>query len=113
MRTAVVGAGVVASLVAAIFVAALVPGVVFAQRTPSLPATGAAGLVALATEAGEGRQQITVIDPVTRVLGVYHIELATGKVTLQSVRNLHWDLQMIEHNGTSPLPQEVRAMLEQ
>ena len=46
-------------------------------------------------------------------MGVYHIDLATGEVSLKSVRNIHWDLQMIEFNGTRPLPREVRSMLEQ
>jgi hypothetical protein len=113
MRIAVLGAGVLASLVLASLVAALVPNVGFAQRTASMPVTSAGGLIALATAAGEQRQQVTVIDPATRVLGVYHIELATGEVTLKSVRNIHWDLQMMEFNGTSPLPGEVRSILEQ
>ena len=113
MRIAVVGASVLASLVFAAFVAALVPSVGFAQRTASPPATSAGGLIALATVVGEQRQQVTVIDPQTRVLGVYHIDLSTGEVTLKSVRNIHWDLQMMEFNGTSPLPAEVRSILEQ
>ena len=29
----------------------------------------------------------------------------------KSVRNIHWDLQMIEFNGTKPLPDEVRSIL--
>ncbi len=113
MRMAAFGAGVLASLVAATVVAALVPRMGFAQRAGVAPVTSSAGLIAPTADAGEGSQQITVIDPQTRVLGVYHIQLSTGEVTLKSVRNIHWDLQMIEHNGTSPLPQEVRAMLEQ
>ena len=101
-----------ASLVFAAFVAALLPRVGFAQRSASLPAASTGGLIALAT-VDEQRQQITVIDPETRVLGVYHIELSTGEVTLKSVRNIHWDLQMTEFNGTRPLPDEVRSILEQ
>jgi hypothetical protein len=113
MRMAAFGAGVVASLVTASVLAALAPKVGFAQRTSVPATTSSAGLIALATDAGDGRQQITVIDPQTRVLGVYHVQLSNGEVTLKAVRNIHWDLQMIEYNGTSPLPQEVRAMLEQ
>ncbi len=113
MRMAAFGAGVLASLITATVVAALGPSIGFAQRASGPAAISSAGLIALATDAGEGRQQVTVIDPQTHVLGVYHIQLSNGEVTLKSVRNIHWDLQMIEHNGTSPLPQEVRAMLEQ
>jgi hypothetical protein len=113
MRIAVLGAGVLASLVLASLVATLAPSVGFAQRAASMPVTSTGGLIALATAAGDQRQLVTVIDPATRVLGVYQIELATGEVTLKSVRNIHWDLQMIEFNGTSPLPGEVRSILEQ
>jgi hypothetical protein len=113
MRIAVLGASVLASLVSAALVAALAPNVGFAQRTASPPMLGSGGLIALATAVGEQRQQVTIIDPATRVLGVYHIELSSGEVTLKSVRNLHWDLQMMEFNGTSPLPGEVRSILEQ
>ena len=70
-------------------------------------------LIALAASVDEHRQQITVIDPASRVMSVYHIELATGKVTLKSVRKIHWDLEMSDFNAVSPLPQEIRALLEQ
>ena len=113
MRIAMLGAGVLASLVFAALVAALVPSVGFAQRTASPPLVSNGGLIALAIAVGDQRQQVTIIDPATRVLGVYHIELSSGEVTLKSVRNLHWDLQMMEFNGTSPLPGEVRSILEQ
>lgn len=111
MRIAVVGVSVLASLVFAAVGASLAPSVTSAQRTTSLPSGG--GLIALATAADEQRQQVTVIDPDTQVLGVYHVDLSTGVVTLKSVRNIHWDLQMIEFNGTHPLPREVRSIIEQ
>jgi hypothetical protein len=113
MRIAVVGAWVLGSLVLASFLSAIVPSVGFAQRaTPAVPATSS-GLIALASAAGEQRQQVTVIDPEKHVMSVYHIDLATGVVMLKSVRNIHWDLQMSEFNGTNPLPREVRSMLDQ
>jgi hypothetical protein len=90
--------------------ASLVPSVSLAQRTPP---PGGGGLIALATVVGEQHQQVTVIDPDTQSLGVYHIDLSTGEVKVKSVRNIHWDLQMIEFNGTPPLPREVRSIIEQ
>jgi hypothetical protein len=111
MRAVVLGASVLASLVGGALVASVSPSVGWAQRTA--PPPGGGGLIALAAPAGEQRQQVTVIDPDTRVVGVYHIDLASGEVSLKSVRNIHWDLQMIEFNGTNPLPREVRAILEQ
>jgi hypothetical protein len=113
MRTVVVGAGALASLVVAMLVAAAIPSVGFAQRTPSAPPLGGEGLIALTAEIADQRQQVTVIDPATRVMGVYHIELSSGEVTLKSVRRIHWDLQMNEFNATHPLPGEVRSMIEQ
>ena len=113
MRIAVVGAWVVASLVLASLLAALVPNVGFAQRAAPSATTSGGGLIALAMPVEEQRQQVTVIDPEKQVLSVYHIDLASGEVVLKSVRNIHWDLQMTEFNGTSPLPREVRSLLDQ
>jgi hypothetical protein len=113
MRIAVVGASIIASLVVAVFLASLVPTVGFAQRSESSPAKSSGGLVAMAAMAGEHRQQVTLIDPEMRVLGVYHIDLTTGEIVLKSVRNIHWDLQLGVFNGTSPLPREVQSLLEQ
>lgn len=60
----------------------------------------------------EHRQQLTVVDPQLRTACVYHIARDTGEISLKSVRHLHWDLQMMEFNCTSPRPREIRAMLE-
>lgn len=61
----------------------------------------------------DNRQLITMIDPRTRVLAVYMIDGATGEVSLKSVRAFQWDLQLAEFNGTSPLPREIRSLVEQ
>jgi len=111
MRIAVVGASLLACLMGLALVGTLMPSVGWAQRAAVTPSTG--GLITMATAAGEHRQQVTVIDPDTRVLSVYHIDLNTGAVELKSVRNIHWDLQLGEFNGISPLPRDVRSMLEQ
>ncbi len=56
---------------------------------------------------------LTVIDPRQQAMGVYHIDLASGKIAPMSVRNIRWDLQMTEFNGVNPLPREIRSQLEQ
>src|SRR5271156_6763162 len=61
-------------------------------------AASTGGLIALACPAGDHRQQLTVVDPNMKVVGVYHIDAATGDIVLKSVRNIHWDLQMVEFN---------------
>ncbi len=83
---------------------------VFAQRPQVYEAT--AELIAFPAQIDNTRQQLTVIDPRTHVLSVYHLDLPTGSVTLKSVRNLSWDMQMDEYNGIKPLPREIRAQLQ-
>ena len=56
---------------------------------------------------------LTVIDPRQQAMGVYRVDLASGRITLLSVRNIQWDLQMTDFNGVNPLPREIRSQLEQ
>lgn len=69
-------------------------------------------LIAFTSDSAEGVQQLIVIDPKTHVLSVYHVPRSTGQVTLKSVRNIHWDLQMDEFNGEAPSPTEIRSLLK-
>ncbi|MBL9125740.1 MAG: hypothetical protein JNG90_19020 [Planctomycetaceae bacterium] len=71
------------------------------------------GMLALAAPAGDNRQLVTVIDPRTKVMTVYHIELSTGTIELKNARKIEWDLQMVEFNGTNPLPQDIRRKIDQ
>jgi hypothetical protein len=69
-------------------------------------------LVAMSYDAGDGRQQITIVDPRQRVLAVYHVDRATGALALKSVRNLNWDLLIEDFNSEKPTPREVRALTQ-
>ena len=82
-------------------------------QRPALPddRSSDAKMIALSTSV-EGRQQITLVDPVTRVLAVYHIDQTTGAIALKSVRQVHWDFQLDDFNTTNPTPREIRAMAE-
>ena len=71
-----------------------------------------AGVLALSSDVDERRVQLTIIDPQTRALVVYHVDKPSGEVSLRSVRNFHWDLQMDEFNGKNPLPREIRSLLQ-
>ena len=88
-------------------------GEALAQR-PALRG-GAAGseLIVVPGPIDEKAQWLTVVDPKLRVMSVYQIDLTTGKIALRSVRNINWDLQMMHLNNENPLPQEIRALLEQ
>lgn len=114
MRTAVLGALMVAGLVIAFVGAVPWRNEALAQQRAVPYRAGApqGELIALSTTVGDKYQQVTVIDPTQKVMSVYHIELATGKIALRSVRNFHWDLQMLEFNGENPLPREIQSLLE-
>lgn len=103
-----------AVLVTAAFGALMEQSPTLAQAPPGFTGQTAPGeMIAFSHEIGEGRQQVTVIDPKAQVLAVYHVERGSGQITLKGVRSIHWDLQMEEFNGVSPLPRDIRALLEQ
>ena len=75
------------------------------RAAPSAP------MIALTSDGPDGFQQLTLIDTAQRVMSVYHVDRATGRVALKSVRNVNWDLQMEEFNGSSPTPREIQSLL--
>jgi hypothetical protein len=81
--------------------------------TTAAPAAAGSEMIVVPTPLGEKGQMLTVVDPRQRVVCVYHIDLVTGKITLKSVRNIQWDLQITDLNNEKPLPQEIRSMVEQ
>ena len=80
--------------------------------TAPSPVSTSGQLITQVTPLGDNRQQLVVIDPELHAMAVYHID-AAGEVVLKSVRNFHWDLQMEQFNGTSPLPREIRSQIDQ
>ena len=112
MKTALLGALMGAGLGAAAMGVLPDSGEVFAQRTtPYWSNVPASELIALSETVDQKYQQLTVIDPKLHVMSVYHIDFQSGAITLRSVRNFHWDLQMMEFNGSAPLPREIQALL--
>ncbi len=55
---------------------------------------------------------VTVIDPRQRVMAIYHVDRGSGEITPKSIRNITWDLQMIEYNSGKPMPQDIRNGLK-
>ena len=111
MKTTVLGVALCACVTFLAVVSLGRPSEAVAQRGSE---TAAGELITVAAMVGDKGQvqQLTVIDPRMRVMSVYHLDLATGAITLRSVRNITWDLQLREFNGVAPLPQEIRALLE-
>jgi len=70
-----------------------------------------ADMLAVSANVGDKYQQLTIIDPKQRVMSVYHIEFATGRIALRSVRTFQFDMQMKQFNGKDPLPEEIEAAL--
>lgn len=108
--------GVVSGVVVGLVVLALA-SVGFLEAQAQRPASqersvSSPDLVAMSYDAGDGRQQITVIDPRQKVLAVYHVDRATGGLALKSVRNLNWDLMIEDFNSDKPTPREVRALTQ-
>lgn len=109
--------GVVA--LAAVAVALAGGAMVAAQpRAPRGPAQGGvtgetgSSLWVSATALDDGRQLLLVIDPAARNAAVYHVDPATGALTLRSTRNITWDLLVGEYNAQEPRPAALRKMVE-
>ncbi len=83
------------------------------DRATDFRSGGGRQLIALPGTTGEDGQLFVVVDPQVRAVSVYHVDKATGKIALRSVRNIHYDLQMMNLNTEDPLPQNIRSLLEQ
>jgi hypothetical protein len=114
MKRAWLGALLVAGLVlVAVGAVGYCQSIPVPPRAPYAEAAGDGRLVALCGPSADGAQLVTVIDSKARAMAVYRVDTATGKIKLLSVRNLHWDLQVLQLNSESPLPQEIRSLIEQ
>jgi hypothetical protein len=114
MKRAVLGTLIGAGLLfAAAGAVGYPPGAPTPQRAPFEQIAGEGGLVAVSGPSADNGQLVTVIDTKTRAMAVYRIDSAAGRIKLMSVRNLNWDLQVMQLNSESPLPQEIRSLIEQ
>ena len=87
---------------------------VAAPPAAQVPAKGSeASLIVMSAPLADGGQQLTVVDPVQRVMCIYHIGAKNGEISLKSVRNITWDLRMTQFNGVNPQPEEIRSLVEQ
>jgi hypothetical protein len=87
-----------------------------AQRTNTHEVSESSDLIVMSAAAEPGEQgvpveRVTIVDPKSRTMAVYHVKTTTGEIELKSVRKFEWDLQMEEFNATSPLPREVRSQV--
>ncbi len=76
------------------------------------PSPRGSALIALPLDGGPTRQ-LVLVDPVRRVVAVYQIDANDGSVVLKGVRDVQWDFQLRDYNGTRPSPDEIRALIRQ
>ncbi len=115
MKGKILGTLVGIGLVMAAVAAAQQRGEGYIPRTVASPPSVSAGtelIVATMALSDNKAQMLTVVDPRQRVMCVYHIDAATGKIALKSVRNIQWDLRINDLNNEKPLPEEIRSLLE-
>jgi hypothetical protein len=113
MRMVVVGALICAGLTTAAVAVRPDGPRAFGQQMDSVRQGVPGGLfVASSTTVGDKYEQLRLIDPVRRVILVYHVELGSGDIELRCVRNIESDSQIDYYNGKSPLPPEIRSGLD-
>ena len=112
MRRAILGVLAGAGLMAVALAVSGQRDEVLAQRA-AVGTTVGGDLIAVPTPLGDKGQLLTVIDPRQQVVGVYVVDLSSGKISLRCVRNIHWDLLLTDFNGERPSPQEIRLQLDQ
>ena len=107
------------SLFGVLWIAVLVLGLAVGQgssepaavgQVPYSPPASAGTLVTHVLPVEGGPPSVVVVDTSQRVLAVYHVDRASGEITLRSVRNLTWDLELLEFNSGEPLPQDIRNL---
>ena len=83
-----------------------------ASTPTGVPGLASGELVTHFQEQTGGPTVVTVVDPHTHVLAVYHIARDTGAIKLRSVRHFELDLRLEEYNSGDPKPDDVRRMFE-
>ncbi|MFM8804003.1 MAG: hypothetical protein ACKOK8_08850 [Planctomycetia bacterium] len=95
--------------------AVLARGGLAAQRAARQPPMAAADqqgpLWTLATPLDDGRQMLLLVDQQNRALAIYHVDPASGTLTLKSTRDVRWDLMVEDFNAQEPKPSALRNML--
>lgn len=112
MKATAIGALVGIGLTAAVLGGVGEPALARGDRLATREAVAGRELIALPSSLAEGGQQLAIIDPETKVISVYWID-EKGEISLKSVRRIDWDLKLLHYNGVSPLPNEIRSLVDQ
>lgn len=83
-----------------------------ASAAPSAIGQAPASLWVSMTPIADDRHMLVIIDPNERTAAVYHVDAATGTMTLKSSRSIRWDLLVGEFNAQEPTPSALRKLIE-
>lgn len=78
-------------------------------RQAAAPIVPSSGWIALSSTT-ERVQQLVIVDPANQAVAVYHVDLASGRIALKSVRHVKFDLLMTEFNTDAPSPRELESL---
>ena len=110
MRQAVLGFVLGAGLLTAV-AAWLAPGNSVLAQHARAPASQDGDVIALDWTVDGKLQTVLLVDPKRKAMSVYHIDRASGGITLKSVRQCEGDLQLRGFNETRPFADEIRGMM--
>jgi len=110
MRQAVLGSAVGAILVLALTGWRSPGNSVLAQHVRATPPQEGEVQALHWTVDGKQLEMLVLVDPKRKVMSVYHLDRASGAITLKSVRQCEWDLQLRGFNEVRPFAEEIRGM---
>jgi hypothetical protein len=113
MKAAVIGALIGAGLTAVAFGEPVGAPRAAAQQASPYEVGASHDLIALSAPGADNHLLLTIVDAKAKVVSVYQVDRANGEIALKSVRDINWDLRMMEFNGVKPLPHEIRSLVEQ
>lgn len=83
-----------------------------AAQRPAPAATEPSTLWISDTPLDEARRLMIVVDTAARHAAVYHVDAASGTLTLRSTRDISWDLLVDDFNAQEPRPAALKKMLQ-
>lgn len=101
-----------AAVVAALWIGWLGGGRTAAQRPAAPEPAAATGLWISSGPLDDARRLLLVVDPQLKNAAVYHVDAATGSLTLKSTRDIRYDLLVGDFNAQAPKPADLKRMLE-
>ncbi len=110
---AIASAAIICTIFAAGFwQAGNVPAAQRQGRAGPAASVPAGPLWTMTTPLEDGRHLLLVLDQEQRAVAVYHLDPASGTLTLKSTRDIRWDLLVGDFNTQDPKPAALQKMLE-